>query len=72
MDFSEQEEGHCKDDADDQEDDGEHDGHGARDLRCRGSHHRQQPERSKILEIKENFNIYLTKRVSIKLALNGQ
>ena len=53
MDFSEQEEGHCKDDADDQEDDGEEDGHGARDLGCGGAHHSQQPERRKILEVKK-------------------
>ena len=46
LDFSEQEQGQCKDDADDEEYDGEEDGHGARDLACGGSHHTQQPEGS--------------------------
>ena len=39
MDFSEQEEGQCKNDADDEEEGGEEDGHGARDLGRGGSHH---------------------------------
>ena len=54
MDFSKQEQGQCKDDADDEEYDGEEDGHGARDLGCGGPHHSQKPKRI----FKAKLNLY--------------